>query len=73
MKSMVYETDIDSEEDLVARIISTAAEIRETPGLEGYNKWHVDALFVWMSMDVCSSTSCDGTKNWIHPDNATVE
>ena len=35
MKSMVYETDIDSEEDLVARIVSTAAEIRETPGIFG--------------------------------------
>ena len=29
---MVYETDIDSE-DLVARIISAAAEIREIPGI----------------------------------------
>ena len=31
MKSMVYETSIDSEEDLVACIVSAAAEIRETP------------------------------------------
>ena len=35
MKSMVYETDIDSEEDLVARTVSAAAEIRETPGIFG--------------------------------------
>ena len=35
MKSMVYETGIDSEEDLVACIISAAAEIRETPGIFG--------------------------------------
>ena len=74
MKSMVYETDIDSEEDRVACIVSAAAEVRETPGIFGRVRkvWHVDALFVWMSMDVCSSTY-DGTKNWIHPDNATLE
>ena len=35
VKSMVYETDIDSEEDLVAHIVSTAAEVRETPGIFG--------------------------------------
>ena len=35
MKSMVYETDIDSEEDLVACIVSAAAEIRETSGIFG--------------------------------------
>ena len=35
MKSMVYQTDIDSEENLVARIVSAAAEIRETPGIFG--------------------------------------
>ena len=34
MKPMVYETDIDSEDDFVARIVSAAAEIRETP-------WHI--------------------------------
>ena len=32
MKSMVYETDTDSEGDLVARIVSAAAEVREIPG-----------------------------------------
>ena len=35
MKSMVFETNIDSEEDLVARIVSAAAEVRETPGIFG--------------------------------------
>ena len=35
MKSTVYETDIDSEDELVARIASAAAEIRETPGILG--------------------------------------
>ena len=35
MKSMVYETDIDSEEDLVARIVSAADEVRESPGIFG--------------------------------------
>ena len=35
MKSMVYETGIDSEEDLVVCIVSAAAEIRETPGIFG--------------------------------------
>ena len=35
MKSMVHETDIDPEEDLVARIVSAAAEIREIPGIFG--------------------------------------
>ena len=35
MKSMVYETDVDSEEDLVARIVSAAGRIRETPGIFG--------------------------------------
>ena len=35
MKSMVYETDIYSEEDLVAHIVSIAAEIRGTPGIFG--------------------------------------
>ena len=35
MKSMVYETDIDSEEDLVLRIVRAAAEIREYPGIFG--------------------------------------
>ena len=35
MKSMVYETDIDSEEDLVVHIVSAAAEKRETPGIFG--------------------------------------
>ena len=28
MKPMVYETDIDSEEDLIARIVSAAAKVR---------------------------------------------
>ena len=28
MKSMVYETDIDSEEYLIARIVSAAAKVR---------------------------------------------
>ena len=32
MKSMVYETDIDSE-DLVARIVSAAPEVRETSNI----------------------------------------
>ena len=76
MKLMVYETDIDSEEDLVARIVSAAAEVRETSvaSLEGYDKvWHVDAPFVWMSMDVCSSTCCNVIKNWIQSDNSTLE
>ena len=35
MKSMVYETDIDSEDAFVARIVSTAAEVRETPDIFG--------------------------------------
>ena len=35
MKSVVYETGIDSEVDLVARTVSAAAEIRETPGIFG--------------------------------------
>ena len=35
IKSMVYETDIDSEENLVACIVSAEAEIRETPGIFG--------------------------------------
>ena len=35
MKSMVYETDTDSEEDLAARIVSAAAEVRETSGIFG--------------------------------------
>ena len=35
MKSMVYETDIDSEDDLVARIVSAAAEVKKTPGIFG--------------------------------------
>ena len=35
MKSVVYETDTDSEEDLAARIVSAAAEVRETPGIFG--------------------------------------
>ena len=35
MKSMVYETGIDSEEDLVACIVSVAAEIREIPSTFG--------------------------------------
>ena len=30
---MVYETDIDSEEDLVARIVSAAPEVRETSSI----------------------------------------
>ena len=32
---MVHETDIDPEEDLVACIVSAAAEIREIPGIFG--------------------------------------
>ena len=35
MKSMVYETGIHTEEDLVACIVSAAAEISETPGTFG--------------------------------------
>ena len=35
MKSMVYETGIDSEENLVACIVNAAAQIRETPGIFG--------------------------------------
>ena len=35
INSMVYETDIDFEEDLLARIVSAAAEIRKTPGIFG--------------------------------------
>ena len=35
MKSIVYETGIDSEEDFVARIVNAAAQIRETPGIFG--------------------------------------
>ena len=57
MKSMVYETDIDSEEDLVARIVSAAAEVRETPGIFGRVRQSMASrCTVWMSMDVCSST-----------------
>ena len=76
MKSMVYETGIDSEEDLVARIVSATGVKQGKPleSLEGYDQvWHVDALFVWMSMDVCSSTCCNGIKIWIHSDNSTLE
>ena len=57
MKSMVYETDIDSEEDLIARIVSAAAEVRETPGIFGMVRQNMARrCTVWMSMDVCSST-----------------
>ena len=57
MKSMVYETDIDSEEDLAARIVSAAAEVRETPGIFGRVRQSMACrCTVWMSMDVCSST-----------------
>ena len=35
MKSMVYETGIESEEDFAACIVSAAAQIRETPGIFG--------------------------------------
>ena len=74
MKSMVYETDIDFEKDLVARIVSATAEVRETPGIFGrVRRSMARRCTVWMSVDVCSSTCCDGTKNWIHPDNATLE
>ena len=64
IKSMVYETDIYSEEDLVACIVSAAAEIRETPGIFGRVRQSMarQRTYVWMSMDVCSSTYCDGTK-----------
>ncbi|KAJ4440910.1 hypothetical protein ANN_10758 [Periplaneta americana] len=44
--------------------------------LLGYDKvWHVDAMLVWKSMDVCSSTcSSDETvKQWIHTDNLTLK
>ena len=34
-EAKVYETDIDSEENLVTRIVSAAGEIRETPGIFG--------------------------------------
>ena len=74
MKSMVHETDIDPEEDLVACIVRAAAEVRETPGMFGRVRQSMARrCIVWMSMDVCSSTCCDGTKNWIHPDNETLE
>ena len=63
MKSVVYETDIDSEEDLVARIVSAAAEVRETPGIFGRVRQSMARrCTVWMSMDVCSSTCCMGQK-----------
>ena len=35
MKSMVYETYIDCEENVVAHIVSAEAKIRETPGIFG--------------------------------------
>ena len=35
MKSMVHETVTESEEDLIARTVSAAAEIRETPSIFG--------------------------------------
>ena len=64
MKSMVYETDIDCEENLVARIVSAAAEIRETPGIfrRVCQSMAHQCTIVWMSMDVCSSTCSDGIK-----------
>ena len=33
MKSLVYETPVESEEDLLARIMAAAQEIQETPGI----------------------------------------
>ena len=51
MKSMVYETGIDSEEDLVACIVSAAAEIRETPGIFGRVRQSV-ALRCTVCLDV---------------------
>ena len=75
MKSMVHETGIGSKEDLVAHIVSAAAEIRETPGIFGRVQQSMvrRCLLVWVSMDVCSSTCCDGTKNWIRSGNSTLE
>ena len=74
MKSMVYETDIDPEEDLVLHIVSAAAEIREIPDIFGRVRQSMAWwCTVWMSMDVCSNTYCDGTKNWIRPDSETLK
>ena len=77
MKSMVYETGIDSEVDLVACIVSAAAEIRKTPGIFGrvrqsmasrctvcldVNGREFQHLFRWGKK-----------KNWIHCNNSTQE
>ena len=56
-KSMVYDTDIDSEEVLVACIVSAAAEVRKIPGIFGRVRQSMARrCTVWMSMDVYSST-----------------
>ena len=35
MKSLIYETPVESEEDLVARIAAAAGDIAEKPGVFG--------------------------------------
>ena len=76
MKSMVYDSDIDSEEDLVARIVSAAAEIRETPGIFGRvrqsngTSMHCLSGCQWTCVPALVAM---GQKNWIHSDNSTLE
>ena len=56
MKSMVYETDIDPEEDLVACIVSAAAEVRETPDIFGRVRQSMACrCTVWMSIALVSA------------------
>ena len=76
MKSKVYETGIDSEEDLVASIVSAAAEIRETPGIFGRVRQSMArrlTVCLGCQWTCVPALGCDGTKNWIHPDNAILE
>ena len=76
MKSMVFETGIDSEEDLVACIISAAAEIRETPGIFGKVRQSM-ARRCTVCLDVNGRVFQHllrwDKKNWIHSDNSTLE
>jgi len=64
MKDLIYATPVESEEDLIARIVDVSHRVRETPEvLKSASQCYVVVSFAWMWEAVTLSTYCNYTKN----------
>ena len=61
MKSLVYQTPVDSEEDLPVRVMATAKVLVTVHT----RTWYVVAVYVWKSLVVTSSP----TYKWTQENN----